>query len=571
MHTDRSPEVRELRRVVTAAWAGNHRAASGRRCDHAAVQPHHPLRSRALRWLFHLVVAISTTAPLAWTLRGLPIGREGVATVPEFNLWSLRWTAARLPHGLVGWWNAPIFWPEPGAYARSELQPLTGAGFWVIRSLTPDTVAYGLLLIGAITLNGIAMNALARRVGVAAIPAALAGVLAQTIPFAFAQLGVLQLLMLWPVLTAITCLLAWAEDPSPRWAAGLGLAVAAAVLTCGYHAVLFTMAAIVAAPLLARRSWQLEWRARIGGLLLAAAIAAALTLPFVLAQHRWIAGIEWTDSTIRAGSASWSDLAPGGRHWPGTLLVILGIAGAGLTFRRRSTRFLLGLGVVASMIALGTRLSIFGIRPYATLVRHFEVFAQMRSPYRATALTQLVLAALAAHTIDWMWHRRRVLGPAIASIAVAAVLVTTELGSGPIVPPPARHQAWMGYLARHRGGAVLMVPMAPSPSVFDFEPTTSAMLQSLDHGHPLVNGYTGFFPLDHEQLIERMRAFPSRATVAELRRDDVRFAVAETSWWNRARARSARALGLRVVLRTRAKVVVALDPQPGSAASRAAP
>lgn len=546
-------------------------AVMARRCDHAAVHPRRSLRSRALTWLFHLAVAIGTTAPLAWTLGGLPIGREGVATVPEFNLWSLRWTAARLPHGLGGWWNAPIFWPSPGAYARSELQPLTGVGFGIIHWITPDTVAYGLLLIGAITLNGIAMNALARRVGVAPIPAALAGVLAQTIPFAFAQLGVLQLLMLWPILTALTCLLAWAEDPSPRWTAGLGCSLAAAVLTCGYHAVLFTLAALVAAPLLARRSWAREWRVRIGGLLLGAAIAAALTLPFVLGQHRWIAGIEWTDGTIRAGSASWSELAPGGRHWPGTLLVILGVAGAALTFRRRSTRFLLGLGVVATLIALGTRLSIFGIRPYAALVHHFEVFAQMRSPYRATALAQLVLAALAAHSLDWVWRRRRVLGPVLASVAVGAVLITSDLGSGPIVPPPPRHPAWVRYLIRHRGGAVLMVPMAASPSVFDFEPTTSAMLQSLDHGHPLVNGYTGFFPLDHPELIERMRSFPSRATVAELRREDVRYAVADTSWWNRARARSARALGLRVVLRTPTKVVVEIDPQRGSAASRAAP
>lgn len=530
-----------------------------------------PLRSRAVTWLIHLLVAVGATAPLAWTLRGLPLGREGVATVPEFNLWSLRWTAERLPHALAGWWDAPIFWPTPGAYGRSELQPLTGFGFWILRSLTPDTVAYGLLLIGAITLNGIAMNALARRLGVAAIPAILAGVLAQTIPFVFAQLGVLQLLMLWPILVALTCLLAWAEDPSPRWAAGIGAALAAAILTCGYHAVLFTLATVIAAPLLVRRSWWSEWRRRSAGLLLGAAIAAGLALPFVLGQHRWISGIEWTNDTIRNGSASWHELAPGGRHWPGTILVTLGVLGAVIARRRRSTHFLIGLGVIATLIALGTRLSVFGVRPYSWFVDRFEVFAQMRSPYRATAVAQLVLVALGAHTLDWVWHRRSRLGPVIAVAAVVGTLVTTDLGSGPIVPAPPQHRRWITYLARHPGDGVLMLPMAAGPSVFDFEPTTRAMFQSLDHGHPLVNGYTGFFPVGHAALINRMKSFPSRATVAELRRKRVRYVVVDSTWWNRPRARSADALGLDVVLSSRPKLVIDLRDQGRSVPARAAP
>ncbi|MBK5287712.1 MAG: hypothetical protein JJE46_04515, partial [Acidimicrobiia bacterium] len=431
--------------------------------------------------------------------------------------------------------------------------------------------AYGLLLIGAITLNGIAMNALARRLGVAPVPAILAGVLAQTIPFVFTQLGVLQLVMLWPILIALTCLLAWAEDPSSRWAAGLGLALAVSMLTCGYHGVLFTVAALLAAPLLVRRSWWTEWQRRAGGVLVAVGIAAVIALPFALGQHHWIAGVEWTNDTIRNGSAAWHELAPGGRHWPGSVLLVLGLAGAVIARRRRSTHFLVGLGVIATLIALGTRLSVLGVRPYAELVNRFEVFAQMRSPYRATAVTQLVLVALAGHTLDWVWTRRHRVGPAIAIAAVGAVLVTSDLGSGPIVPAPPRDQAWISYLARHPGGGVLMMPMAAGPSVIDFEPTTRAMVQGLEHGHPLVNGYTGFFPPGHAALIDRMASFPSAASVAELRRNHVRYVVADASWWNPTRARAAESLGLRVVLASKPAVVLDLRTQPDGAAARAAP
>ena len=60
------------------------------------------------------MTALVSTWPLVTRLGdGLPIGREPVATVPWFNLWSLRWTAATLPDRFSEWWDAPIFFPAP--------------------------------------------------------------------------------------------------------------------------------------------------------------------------------------------------------------------------------------------------------------------------------------------------------------------------------------------------------------------------------------------------------------------------------------------------------------------------
>ncbi|MEQ1699703.1 MAG: hypothetical protein ABMA25_06315 [Ilumatobacteraceae bacterium] len=506
---------------------------------------------RGVRFLVHAFVAVLTTAPLGWRLSdGLPLGREPVATVPMFNLWSLRWTGMCLPTEVGRWWDAPIFWPTDGAYARSELQPITGLAHGLLRAVVGDAAAYGLLVILSLTLVGLAAAAVARRVGVSPVPAAAAGVLAQTIPFLFEQLGVLQLLMLWPVLFAIDSLLAWVQTPRLAHAARIGGWVAVAYLTCGYHAALFVMAFGLSAPLLVQRSWRGEWRRRLGGVALAAAVAAVLAGPFALGQANRLGDRRWTDATIRAGSATWRAWWPGGSPWPGVIVVVLAVAGIVIGRRQRAVWWLTALGLAGLLLALGSNLSLFGWRPYSFLVDHVGVVARLRSPFRATALAQLVMALLAALTLQWAWQRRpRVwLGRSAAAAVLAVVLLTADLGSGEIRALPPTDLVWMEWLAEHPGGSVLMLPMAPGSGVEDFEATAAAMLQGLVHGHPLVNGYTGFFPAGHRQQRERLAGFPDAESVAELREMGVVYVVADSLWWNSRRDGAARDVGLTIVL-----------------------
>lgn len=532
---------------------GNHRPPSSDReqVDSSDGRRTTIWQRRFLRLIIHSLVAVLTTAPLAWRLGdGLPIGREPVATVPMFNLWSLRWTGMQLPWHVERWWDAPIFWPTDGAYARSELQPITGVVHGLLRTVVGDAAAYGLLVILSLALVGLAAAAVARRLGVAAVPAAAAGILAQTIPFLFEQFGVLQLLMLWPVLFAIDSLLAWVERPRFTLAARIGGWVAVAYLTCGYHAALFVMAFVLSAPLLARRSWCGEWRYRLGGVAVAAAVAAIVAGPFALGQSNRLGDRRWTDATIAAGSATWREWWPGGSPWPGVLLVALAIVGVVIGRRQRIVWWLTALGVAALVLALGSNLSVLGWHPYSFLVDHVGVVARLRSPFRATALAQLVMVLLAAQTLQWAWQQRpRVwLGRSAAAAALALVLVTAELGSGEIRALPPTDLVWVNWLAEHPGGSVLMLPMAPGSGVEDFEETAAAMLQGLVHGHPLVNGYTGFFPAGHRQQRERLAGFPDTESVAELRELGVSYVVADSLWWNSRRDGAARALGLTIVL-----------------------
>lgn len=497
----------------------------------------------------HLVIAIAATAPLAWNLERLPLGTEPTRTVPQFNLWTLEWTADRLPHGLAGWWDAAIFWPQRGAFAFSEPQPLTGAAFALVRPLFGSVAAYSAILVLTVALNGVTGAALARRLGAGPVPAFLAGVLAQALPFTFDQLGVLQLTALWPLLAATACLVAWLEQPRRRHAALLGLSVTAAVGTCGYYALLYVLCLLLAAPIAIDRTWLTDRRARIAGVLVAAAPVLLLTGPIAVGQQERLDGHRWSTATIAAGSASWPDWTPTGSLWPGSVLVALAVAGLVIGRRRRSTRLLVALAAASLVASLGTNLSFLGLRPWPFLVEHVDAVARLRSPFRAAAVTQLALAGLAAPALGWLWTRRSVAARVAAPVLVAVAVLTAGLGAGTLVDPPPVPGRWATWLADHPdGGAVAFLPFVPGRRARDFAPTTTRMLQNLDTGHPMLNGYSGFFPSDHTDLRDDLRGFPDERSLDALQRHGTRYVVITPATFDRFDRRIATDLGLTVIL-----------------------
>jgi hypothetical protein len=65
------------------------------------------------------------------------------------------------------------------------------------------------------------------------------------------------------------------------------------------------------------------------------------------------------------------------------------------------------------------------------------------------------------------------------------------------------------------------------PTSFDYADTTTAMLLGLEHGHPLVNGYSGFFPARAIDLRHVMDEFPTAASLAALQDLDVQWIVVD--------------------------------------------
>lgn len=510
----------------------------------------------------HAAVTLVLTRPLAAHLDQLPAGTEPVATVPRFNLWTLGWTADRLPHLLSGWWDAPIFWPTPGTFAFSEPQPLTGVAFALLRPVAGGPTAYALLLLAALTLNGVAAGALARRLGARPAAAVLAGLLAQALPFVFHELGVLQLVMVWPLFATLTALLGWVERPDGRAASLTGLGLGAAVLTCGYYASLFALALVFAAPVLVRRSWWTdgapERARRLGGVMIGAATCGVLAAPIVLGQLDRLGDRRWLPATILAGSARPGDWLPSGPLWPGFALLALSVAGTVLARRLRTTWFLVVVGGVALVASAGSRPSIGGLHPWDVLADHVAALGRLRSPFRAAALVQVALVGLAVPALDRLVADRRVGVRVVAPALVALAVLTAGVGPGRLDPVPTR-PAWSAWLdGRDDGRPVAWLPFAPGTATGDFVPTVDAMLGAEGTGHPLVNGYSGFFPTDHAERRRRLARFPDDVSIDELRDRGVAYVVADAGWLAAdGREDAARAAGFTVLERDDEAVLLA--------------
>ena len=241
--------------------------------------------------------------------------------------------------------------------------------------------------------------------------------------------------------------------------------------------------------------------------------------------------------------------APGAQiaSYPGTILLVLvyfGLAGA----RRSQLRWIIGvvvLAVATSLLADGFGLDLFGWEPYAFLRDHLPGLARIRSPYRFAVLTQVGVALLAGLGLD----------------AVLAVVAPPGVRSSRSCSPPSRSSRsrqtplrtepatpgqnadWVSYLSHRPGAPIAMIPFPASPSSVDYADTTTAMLLGLEHGHPLVNGYSGFFPQRSIDLRKDMADFPSEQTIVELRDLHVRDIVVDNDWLTDARLAEMQRLG----------------------------
>ena len=57
------------------------------------------------------------------------------------------------------------------------------------------------------------------------------------------------------------------------------------------------------------------------------------------------------------------------------------------------------------------------------------------------------------------------------------------------------------------------------------------MLHSIAHWQKTVHGYSGMRPAVHEELYDKMRTFPDKASVRHLARLGVTYMVVHTSWF----------------------------------------
>jgi hypothetical protein len=526
------------------------------------TQPAASVARRAWPAATFAATALIVTWPLALHIGShLPLGQLHSTTVPLFNLWTLEWNADRLMHGYAGYWDAPIFYPVRGAFAFSEPQAATGVVFAALQAVCGSIAAYNLTLITWLTLNGVAAQRLLGLAGTSRLAAWAGGVLAVALPFSLKELGVLQLTALFPPIFALAELCVLLRAPAWRPVLRLGVWLALTLWTCIYYALFLSLFMALGLIVVLATARVRLWRAPlIGSGAIALSIAVIAAAPLATVQRGALAQRVRSDKSVHRGSAyaenyamlppnalgahvePWFSGGEGKRNlYPGSVLIALAVTGVVSERRGKRRRFVwlcASCALLAALLSFGTRFGVLGVRPYTWLERGWPGFAQLRSPYRFAAFAQVFVLALAGFGLERLararWHVR---GRPVAAwcVVLATVLlgmleVTPFGGNLARFPLEALNESWVDWLRAQPDGAVAMVPPERSSAARDYEPIAVAMLQGLRHGHPIVNGYSGFFPPRSTALASALRRLPDPTSLAYLERFDVRYVVVDRAW-----------------------------------------
>lgn len=505
---------------------------------------------RAAPLLLYAALAVGATWPLARApSMTLPLGTSQVATVPLFNLWTIWWNADRLRHGFWDYWDAPIFFPTPDAFAFSEPQLTTIAVAPILWLTGSRALAFNVYLWGSLVLNGVFAERLLRRLMAKRTVAVGGGAAMLLLPIVHWQLDVLQLAPLWAILWTWTALLDFSRRSSLVRGALVGAAFAASFWTCAHQGLLMTVLLAGAAWILPRR-----WcRPATGlGILAAVALAVALVFPMVNRLQRVIARHQFarTSELMTELSAEPVDYTnvPGRQvlrfdgfgersFWrlsPGWTKLLLATAGAAFGLCRRRWRrwalFLLITALLAFLLSLGPNLRLGSWQPWFTLTKFCSGLAQVRNVFRFAFFFQMAVVLLAAQALQMLvvFSRRsraqrwkRSLTIMLASLLGMAALVETfpDAPNVALIPDVRANAGWIDFVRRETppGKALACIPFAAANNVESYEVTTRWMYFGTFHGVPLVDGYSGFFPREHFEIRDAVnRSLLSAETLQRL-------------------------------------------------------
>ena len=516
------------------------------------------------------MVYVASGVLFTWPLILHPTTRLAAPVGPGdafLNLWILGWgmqTILADPAGLVTGraFNANIFYPAEGTLAYSDHLLLQSAVMAPLYAITGDVVlCYNVLLFVSLVASGLAMHAFARAVTGSTGGAYLAGLAWAFWPYRFAHLVHLQLQALYFLPLAFLFVHRVIVARRRRDAVALGVVAGLQAISSVYYGVIGAFGLATGAIALATGVGR--WRSGVIArrLLLAASVGAIIVAPIVFTYWR----VQQSEGFGRNLYDARHNAAHIGSYWqvppqnvlygrtgildppdqprpdedaprggperqlfPGAIVLVLALAGTAFGWRSDARPIVLAMVAVG---ALGFTLSLGpdGIGPlYSTLHRFVFGFQAVRAPARFGVLVMFALATLAA--VGWRElgrgahdpHRFRLPPPVLAG---AIVVATVEFLNVPIplVEAP-RQQTEIGQWLRREPapGPVVYLPIG-----LDIE-STPAMVQSLEHRRPLVNGYSGQRPAFYTALADTLSAFPNDEALVALHELGVRFVVTPT-------------------------------------------
>lgn len=527
------------------------------------------LRYALFEVAFFVLLALFSTWPLAIQIdQAIPTGRERVATVPLFNLWTVWWNADRTGEGFADYWDAPIFAPSENSFALSETQPTTAVVAPVAWMSDSRALAYNLYLLVMLVANGWAGSLLVRSLTCNRFVGTCSGVLILLLPFVHWQLGVLQLSQLSGILLTLHFLIRFLTDYKLQDAVLAGAAIGFCYLTCNYYGYQLCLTLLFALPVLVAKRCNL--RRLIFGSVITGIVISVIILPVVMTQlstssrQNWDRRVEtvsrlsavqndyfrtlWRGPlSISTGSNARFPLSPGLAC--SALAVIGAFAGLGRQSTRRVTLFLVVFLAVAAQLSLGPGWVLLGQCPFEHLAEWLPGLSAMRSPFRFAVLVQVSCVILAGMNFvrtnddevvaercstasstfppeNWQRVLRWGQVALLCGVLIESWPATPGLYAMPEYEP---QRSWIEWLRTktQKDDVVAHLPFPSGRSVSDYKDTTVAMLWSTYHKRRLANGYSGFFPKEFVQLKANVQSFPDDKSVVELRKTGVRWCVVD--------------------------------------------
>ncbi|MCL7452218.1 MAG: hypothetical protein M8467_04125 [Anaerolineae bacterium] len=535
-------------------------------------------KTTATALLTFFILSLVLTNPLALHLAGSVEDRQDAL----LNVWITAWDGHQLLNDPVHLFDANIFHPYPRTLAYSELLLGNALLALPLTTITGNPVfGYNVALFLSFFLSGFGAYLLALRLTRSHGAGLVAGTIFAFSAYRLTNLAQAQLLITQWMPLALVALYGLTRRANARSVAIFVLFFCLQALSSFYYAILLTLAlagyvawdttnwligrfapraASVPRRLAPESAPPATRRPPFGHLIVAALLCGLLILPFALPYFRVQRelGFERTLAESEPFSASllqyamvppnsllyagWlpSDDTPitGGYPvdalFPGLVAVLL--ATWGLVRGRGSLRwFFFVLALVALVLSLGPRLYLAPGQPagwqaqlpYAWLYALLPGFKALRAPVRFDVLVTLSLAVLAGYglaalTAKQLSGRRSHLAHTVVPLLVVGLLALKSLvwpaaqgepvPVGDAVPPVYR------WLAEQPPEPVLELPMAFTPG----GPQLEYQYFSTYHWQTTPDGYSGFVPPKHGQIVYEMERFPSERSVSLLQALGVR-------------------------------------------------